>query len=113
MAQRSELEVFDGLDNRKEVMVLLDRLGSDQRRAAFLCSVVSKSRNGFANTNVQVVKYCDSVTAYYMLVSICNELGVSINTAARRLDEVVRRGPFQDGTVLTSLPATVELSGGK
>lgn len=110
MAQRIELDVFDGLDNRRELMILLDRLGSDQRRAAFLCSVVSRSRNGFANTNVQVVKYCDSVTAYYMLVGICNELGVSISAAARQLDEVVRRGPFQDGTVLTSLPAEVRVA---
>lgn len=89
--RKSELDVFDGLDNRRELMILLDRLGSDHKRAAFLCSLVSKSRNGFANTQVQVVQYCDSVTAYYMMVSICNELGVSINVAAKRLDEAVRK----------------------
>ena len=87
---KSELDVFDGLDNRRELMILLDRLGSDQMRAAFLCSIVTKSRNGFSNTNVKVVRYCDSMTAYYMLVSICNELGVSINSAAKRLDKIVR-----------------------
>jgi hypothetical protein len=32
------------------------------------------------------------VAAYYMLVGVCNELGVSINYAARRLDKVVARG---------------------
>lgn len=88
---KSELDTFCGLDNRREVMVLLDRLGSDQARAAFLCSLTKHSSNGFAGSPVQVVNHCDSVTAYFMMVSICNELGVSINYAAKKLDGVVRR----------------------
>ncbi len=88
---KSELDVFDGLDNRRELMILLDRLGGDQERAAFLCSLTGGSRNGFATTPVKVVRYCDSVTAYYMMVGICNELGVSVNHAARMLDRIVSK----------------------
>lgn len=73
-------------------MILLDRLGNDQARARFLCELTKSSRNGFAGSDVRVVSHCDSVTAYFMMVSICNELGVSINYAARKLDKVVTRG---------------------
>lgn len=89
---KSELDTFCGLDNRREVMILLDRLGSDQARAAFLCSLTKNSQNGFAGSPVQVVNHCGSVTAYFMMVSICNELGVSVNYAAKKLDEVIKKG---------------------
>lgn len=88
---KTELETFDGLDNRKEVMILLQRLGSDQRRARFLESLIPSSLKGFAGCPMKVRGNCDSVTAYFMLVGVCNELGVSINTAAQRLDKVVRQ----------------------
>lgn len=91
MSHFANLKTFDGLDNRKEVMILLERLGSDEKRASFLCSLVAQSQNGFAGTRPQVVSHCDSVTAYFMLVSICNELGVSIDYAARRLDRVIAK----------------------
>lgn len=86
---KSELSTFDGLDNRREIMILLDRLGSDKRRAAFLESLIPSSMKGFAGCPMRVSGNCDSVAAYFMLVSVCNELGVSINTAARKLDRVV------------------------
>lgn len=89
---KTELESFDGLDNRREIMILLDRLGSDAARAEFLCQLVKKSQNGFAGSPVQVVNHCDSITAYFMMVSICNELGVSVNYAAKRLDKLVSKG---------------------
>lgn len=89
--QKSELQTFDGLDNRREVMILLDRLGSDHQRAHFLTSLVTRSRSGFAGCRVQVVNQCDPVTAYFMFVSLCNELGVSVNEGARLLDARVRR----------------------
>jgi hypothetical protein len=86
---KSELDIFDGLDNRRELMVLLQRLGTDQRRADFITGLVGRSRRGFAGCAVQVVN-CDPVAAYYMLVGCCNELGVSINEAARVLESEVR-----------------------
>lgn len=90
MGARSELDTFDGLDNRREVMVLLQRLGSDERRAAFITALVGRSRNGFAGCAAQVVDHCDPVAAYFMLVSVCNELGVSINEAALLLEAEVK-----------------------
>lgn len=88
---KSELNTFDGRDNRKEIMILLERLGSNARRARFLESLIPSSLKGFAGCPAQVRGNCDAVTAYFMLVSTCNELGVSINQAARRLEKVVSK----------------------
>lgn len=88
---KSELEVFDGLDNRREIMILLERLGSDERRARFLESLIPQSLKGFAGCPMKVQGVCDPVRAYFMLVGVCNELGVPINTAARRLEKVVSK----------------------
>jgi hypothetical protein len=85
----SELQTFDGLDNRREIMILLDRLGSDARRAKFLESLIPASLKGFADCPMKVRGPCDPVAAYFMLVGVCNELGVSINEAARRLDKTI------------------------
>lgn len=86
---KTELESFDGLDNRREVMILLQRLGSDERRARFLTSLIPSSLKGFAEVPMEVTGACDPVSAYYMLVGVCNELGVPINEAARKLDKLV------------------------
>ena len=91
-AVKCELETFDGLDSRKELMSLLFRLGSDRARARFLESLIPHSTNAFANAPLKVTGACDAVSAYFMLVSICNELGVSINYAASRLEKEVKRG---------------------
>lgn len=93
----SELSTFDGLDNRREIIILLERLGSDQRRAQFLEGLIPLSLKGFAGCPMQVQGACDCCAAYFMLVSICNEIGVSINEAARRLDGVVKRGEVYKG----------------
>ena len=92
MSGKSELQTFDGLDNRREVMILLDRLGSDRARAKFLESLIPLSLKGFAGAPVKVTGPCGAIRAYYMLVGVCNELGVSINDAARRLDRTVSKG---------------------
>lgn len=88
---KTELEAFDGRDNRKEIMILMERLGSDARRARFIESLIPASAKGFAGCPMKVNGNCDAVAAYFMLVGVTNELGVSINEAARRLDAVVRR----------------------
>lgn len=87
---KTELETFDGLDNRREIMVLLQRLGSDRSRARFLESLIPNSMKGFAGVPMMVRGPCDPVAAYYMLVGITNELGVSINEAARLLEMKVK-----------------------
>lgn len=88
---KDELASFDGLDNRREIMQMLCRLGSDQRRARFIESLIPLSLKGFAGCPMKVQGICDPGAAYSMLVGVCNELGVSINEAARRLEAVVRR----------------------
>ena len=88
---KSELESFDGLDNRREIMILLERLGTDERRARFIESLIPSSLKGFAGCPMKVHGPCDSVAAYFMLVSTCNELGVPINVAARKLEGVVSK----------------------
>ena len=87
---KSELESFDGLDNRREIMILLQRLGSDERRARFIESLIPNSAKGFADCPMKVRGACDPVAAYYMLVGVTNELGVSINEAARLLELEVK-----------------------
>ena len=89
---KSEIESFDGLDSRREIMILLQRLGSDNQRARFLESLIPSSLKGFAGCPMKVNGSCDPIAAYYMMVGITNELGVSINEAARRLDKEVSRG---------------------
>lgn len=87
---KTELESFDGKDNRFEVMLLLQRLGSDQARAKFLESLIPLSLKGFAGCPMKVRGNCDPISAYFMLIGVCNELGVSINEAARRLEKTVK-----------------------
>lgn len=91
MSHWNDLKSFDGLDNRREVMILLDRLGSDKMREKFIKSLIPWSRLGFASCPVTMHGPCDSVTAYFMLVSTCNELGVSINDAVRELESLVKK----------------------
>lgn len=89
---RGELRTFDGRDNRREVMILLQRLGTDRRRARFIEGLIRLSGNGFASAPARVAGNCDPVTAYHLMIAACNELGVSINEAARRLEAEVKRG---------------------
>lgn len=91
MPGKSEIDTFDGRDNRKEIMILLQRLGSDQRRARFIEGLIPSSLKGFSACPMKVQGSCDPCAAYFMLVGVCNELGVSINEAARRLDREVSR----------------------
>lgn len=91
MSNHADLKTFDGRDNRREIMILLERLGSDKRRARFLESLIPHSMNAFAGAPLKVTGACDAVSAYFMLVSVCNELGVSINTAAAKLEKEVKK----------------------
>lgn len=88
---KTELEYFDGLDNRKHIIQMLERLGSNERRAKFLESLIPHSLKGFAEAPMKVQGNSDAVGAYFMLVGICNELGVSINYAAQKLEKVIRK----------------------
>jgi hypothetical protein len=87
---KSNLETFDGKDNRREIMLLLQRLGSDTQRARFLESLIPSSVNGFAGYPINIQGSCDAVAAYFLLAGICNELGVPIERAAKLLERKVR-----------------------
>lgn len=87
-----DLKSFDGLDNRREAMILLDRLGSDENRSRFIESLIPWSQLGFSNCPVTVQGPCSSVAAYFMLVSVCNELGVSISNAMKKLEAEIKKG---------------------
>lgn len=88
------LKTFDGKDNRKEVMILLERLGSDMGRARFLESLIPISLH-MTGVPMTVQGNCDAVAAYFMMVGICNELGVNINDAARLLEQEVKAPPYR------------------
>lgn len=83
---KTELQYFDGKDNRREICIMLSKLSTDANRAAFIESLIPLSLKGFAQCPMKVQGPCPPVVAYYMMVSICNELGVSINEAASRLE---------------------------
>lgn len=91
MTHKSELETFDGRDNRKEIMEMLFRLGTDYRRARFIEGLIPLSLKGFAECPMKVTGNCDPCAAYFILIRVCNELGVSINSAAKKLQEEVSR----------------------
>jgi hypothetical protein len=88
---------FDGLDNRRELLILFQRLGqhlpaplADQRRAQWLLSLVKRSVGPWHAARFQLEPCC-AVEAYRLCVAICGCLDVSIDEAARLLDETVRR----------------------
>jgi hypothetical protein len=86
-----QFQSFDGLDNRRELMVLFQRLGTDKRRVAFLKRLIAYSKNGFAAKMVQINPVCDPVTAYFTFVAITGCLGVNVDEAAKMLDREVSR----------------------
>lgn len=85
----SDLSTFDGRDNRREIMILLGRLDSDHRRGRFIESLIPDSLKGFADCPMRCGP-CDPVSAYFLLVGVCNELGVPINAAAAKLEKQIR-----------------------
>ena len=94
---RDQFGSFDGPDNRRELMILMQRLGdrlpdaqARERRASFLRRIVKMSGNGFADKAVKITP-CDAVQAYWILVNVCGCLSVDINAAAKLLDETVKR----------------------
>ena len=87
----TSLQTFDGLDNRKEVIILLQRLGCDKARARVIESLIPSSLKGFKDAPMKVNGDCDPVTAYFMMVGVCNELGVDINVAAQLLEKRVNK----------------------
>lgn len=90
---------FDGLDNRRELMILMQRLGSKypapldrECRARFLKGLIPHSVSALAAAPLEVdPDRCDPVGAYFLFGAITGALSVPIDEAARLLDEAVRK----------------------
>lgn len=88
--QASELKVFDGRDNRKELIILLEKLGSNEKRASFIESVIPARFKGVPGFPMKVTGHCDAVAAYFMLLNICGVLGASINDVVSQLERQIK-----------------------
>lgn len=88
---------FDGLDNRRTVMDLMNRLGhgldearANRRRAAALLSLIPMSVQGFASCPIKVSP-CGVAEAYHLFIAITGVLGVPVEDAARKLERMVSK----------------------
>ncbi len=88
---------FDGADNRKELFILIERIGhslpaalADECRAQFVREVVRDSCGGFGGKTV-AVQPMGAVECYQMLVSIAANLDIDINWIAKRLEQAVAK----------------------
>jgi hypothetical protein len=88
---------WDGLDNRRELLILFERLGQhlpapmqDALRARWLLWLIKRSVGPWGAAQF-ILEPCCAVEAYRLCVAICGCLDVSIDEAARLLDEAVRR----------------------
>lgn len=90
---------FDGLDNRREVMILFQKLGEGLPdvqarivRAKWLQDLIPHSVSSLATAPLIVSPdRCDPVGCYHLFVAITGCLGVPIDKAAKMLDETVRK----------------------
>ena len=93
--ETAQFSSFDGLDNRRELMILFQKLGqhlpkfqADERRAMFLRALVKRYGSPWKYV---AITPCDPVAAYWMFTAITGCLEVPIDAAARLLDEEVRK----------------------
>jgi hypothetical protein len=89
---------FEGRDNRRELLILLGRLGkglpeqqANEVRAAFLHGLMGGTVSDFFAGRPLLVSPCSAVEAYHLLVAITGVLGVNIEDAARSLEDIVRQ----------------------
>lgn len=95
----NQFDSFDGLDNRKEIYILLERLGDgdagNMRRAAFLKSLIPLSVSvlaGHMKASLRIdPSKCTPAGAYNLFIAITGILGVPIYEAAKKLDREVTR----------------------
>jgi hypothetical protein len=93
----SEIRTFDGLDNRREVFILLGRLGhgldevgAAKARAVFLRRLLHLSSNGFADKAVKITP-CTLPEAYFIFASIMYCFGVSVEAAMKVLESELEK----------------------
>jgi len=90
-----DYKTFDGLDNRKEVMLLLGRLGEclpeekqARRRARFLHKLLALSQSGLSGCGMEITP-CSLVDAYFAFLAITGTLGVPIAQAMCLLEKEI------------------------
>lgn len=101
MTQTKQFDTFDNLADRRELVILFERLGSDlpaqqarEVRAKFLeelATLHAGPLNGDGKPWYVNPDACDPGGAYMLFVNITGILGVPIKGAAARLDETVRK----------------------
>ncbi len=84
-----QFDTFDNLEDRRELMILFQKLPSDQARADWLASLIKTGKFGAYEPEVNPAS-CHPVGAYHLFVQIVGVLGVPIREAAVALDRHVR-----------------------
>lgn len=91
-----QFDTFDTLEDRRELVILFQRLGegprADALRAKWLESLIPKT---WQVPSVNPAS-CHPVGAYYLFVQIVGVLGVPIRVAAAALDEYVASGSWHE-----------------
>ncbi len=94
--KKGQFGTFEGLDNRKTVLALFNRMGhglservGGMKRAGFLQGLIFVSTT-FTGKPL-IVEPCSAIEAYNLFIAITGCLGVDIEGAAQLLEEVVRR----------------------
>jgi hypothetical protein len=91
---KSQIEYFDGLDNRKTVMRLFSCIGvgeqADKLRKRCIQRLIKLADNCFAEKMVEVTPL-NAVEAYQMFLQICWALQVPIEKAAIELERFASR----------------------
>jgi hypothetical protein len=85
-----QFDTFDTREDRRELMILFQKLGTDARRARWLQQLIRTSTTfGGALPQVDPAS-CHPVGAYMLFVQIVGVLGVPIRDAAIKLERAVR-----------------------
>lgn len=104
--QTKQFSTFDNLGDRRELVILFEKLGEglpDQLaravRAGFLESLIPLSYSQMRGSPMKAnPAECSPTGAYQLFIAITGVLGVSIDDAARKLDDVVRRKAWMGDT---------------
>ena len=100
-AVKKQFGTFDTLDDRRELFILMERLGKDlpeemakRKRAAFLQGLIPESCSAMAEQMQSRLRVnpeeCNPYGAYMLFVAITGILEVPIAIAAKLLDEAVK-----------------------
>ncbi len=104
--QTKQFDTYDNREDRRELVILFERLGEGlpeelarEVRARFLESLIPQSYSAMRGAPMKAnPNECSAVGAYQLFIAIVGVLGVSIDEAARKLDDTVRRKAWMGDT---------------